>query len=350
MNRFVNSVLIGVVAFFGLLAVFSFSGLHPAGGAGGGKGVGHGSVGNLAPPGDLPAATEDPPTTEPSPDPATPTADPEAHIELAAVTAEWGDAGDRGTELVVRLELRNPGPAARATALSYETVVDGITFDSGQMDLDEALPAGESATVAFTTALGPEFAAQWWTAHAEGGDSSRMDVRGQVEVAEASASRTLPFEWSSSWQGDIGTLFSGLPDCAQGGPGDQAVCIESATAHWDGATLQATLTVRNLGPGDLQVEGGGVAVRLAGVRVGTADLDRALLPAGASVDLPAAITFQDSRLGQWWPRHVQACEESEAQVQVDMGLQDADGYEVGTASWETTPTAFRTAFVCNGAA
>jgi LEA14-like dessication related protein len=300
-NRILNGVLVAVVSFFALLAAFSFSGLRPAAGGG------------------APEAT------------------------LTALSARWSPDGG-GIE--VTLAVHSQGHPTQVVAVTYETVADGVPFPGKRVELDTEVAVATTGTARFVAELGPDFASRWWPGYARSEESSRISVRGEVEVREAGRVRSLPFEWGRSWQGEAAALAAALQDCpAVASP----LCLEGSRASWDGGDLHVVVGVRNQDLSDYRVAGGRATLVLAGTVVAEAEVPPADLPAGEATDVAFALAFDGDALDAWWPGHAGRCEESLATARLELDVERTTGWPLGTAAWETPGQAFRTALVCGEA-
>lgn len=301
MNRLINSVLIGLVAFFGLLVAFTFMGLRGVDG------------------------------------------DSNAKAQLEGIQVHWNDAGPGRTEATVTLFLRHPGTVpTRAVSLEHEATLDGVRFDHGTRSLEEALPAGKGSEVQFTALFGSDFAQRWYRSHAEGGHASTLAVTGRLTVQEGEATRVLPFEWTSTWRGDLGSILTPLQDCPQPG---YAVCLKTTTATWNGAVLRAIVVLEG---DDLRVGEGKLSIHLGGQAIAAGDLREVNPAPDGRTELVFDLRAQEAGLGAWWPEHVARCESSPAHAELVVGFEDRFGRDAGTATWQTDPDLFVTGFVCNG--
>src|SRR5688572_7639501 len=105
MTRFINTTLIGLVAFFVFLAVLWLF-VDPA-----------------------------------APGLAT-TAGPESPVEIESVEAEWDAANGQGTAIDVKVMVHNAGAAATVTQVAYRATLDGQLLAAASEDPPTAIPAG----------------------------------------------------------------------------------------------------------------------------------------------------------------------------------------------------------------
>jgi LEA14-like dessication related protein len=62
------------------------------------------------------------------------------------------------------------------------------------------------------------------------------------------------------------------------------------------------------------------------------------LPAGGQVDVPLRLRLDPAALGQWWPRHVQACESSPVTLGIavqPLGFLDVQAQDVPAGTFTT---------------
>lgn len=310
MTRLINAVLIAVVAFFVVLGVFwQF--------AGGGTGAG--------------------PRGEPA---------------VSAVVPRWQPAGQQ--EIAVELTVHNPaGTPGKITAVTYELLVDGEPLDratarvppSGPVDV----PAKGDGTVRFGLDLPDAFATQWWTQYMQKAEASDLRIQGSVTLQRDDGAHEAPFEWRSSWTGDLAKkLEAAVRNC----DGSSGLCLEDSQFSWKDGALHARLTLHNPGPDTVSVRNTTLRLLFGDTPVvnGDVDLVREILPGDdAQVDL--ALGFSQAGIAAWWPDHVARCERSPVALGLDLQAHTvASGNDtasdVTTLQWVFPASTFQTRFVC----
>lgn len=310
MTRLINTVLITVFAFFVFLGVFwQF--------AGGGTGAG--------------------PRGEPA---------------VTAVVPRWQPAGAQ--DITVELKVHNPaGTPGRITAVSYDAVVDGQSLDhavarvppGGPVDV----PAKGDGAVRFTVNLPDAFPTTWWTDYMKRAESSDLRIQGTVTLQRDDGPHEAPFEWRTSWTGD---LAKKLQNAVRNCDGASGLCLSESQFSWKDGALHARLTLHNPGPDAVAIRNTTLRLLFGDTPVvsGDVDLIRDIKPGeDATVDL--ALGFSQAGIADWWPDHVARCERTPLALGMDLQARSvpASGNataEVTTLQWLFPASTFQTRFVC----
>lgn len=285
-------------------------------------------------------------------------------LSIKDVTARWGRADAQGTEVVMGFTLHNPGSMqAKAGALAYQARVDGQVVGQAVQAAPFGVPPKSDTPVRFTLRLPADFAVSWWRTYSVGGEASGMRINGSLEIREPYRNQSVPFAWTSSWTGHLPQRLSEGSHNCETAPG---LCAVAVQATWDNGALRATLRLRNNGPAQVLVHNGTLGVQFAGFRVASGPLEAPLaVPAGSEATAEAVVAFIEPQLQAWWPGHVGRCEASPAAVAVALSVSQegnatpAPGAaasnantttkvpaEVTTVSWDLPASPFETGFIC----
>jgi LEA14-like dessication related protein len=311
LTRFINTVLITVFAFFVFLAIFWQI-------AGGGTGAG---------------ARGDPTVTDVSP--------------------RWQPAQPQ--ELLVDLTVFNPaGQEGRIASVSYEAMVDGEPIDKA---LDRVPPGptvlvGPKAAgrVSFPVDLSDGFATKWWPDYMEDSEEADLRIVGSVSLRRDDGVHEAPFEWRSTWTGQLAERLTAAVANCEDDPVD--LCMRESRFYWEEGTLHATLTLHNPGPHGLAIRNSTLRL-LFGERAvvsGTVDLLREIKP-DTDTDVELSLTFSQKAIDAWWPDHIARCERTPLVLGMDLQVQElpqddnATG-QVTTLQWTFPAAPFETRFVC----
>lgn len=311
MTRFINSTLIGFVAFFLFLAVLWLF-VDPA-----------------------------------APGLATDSGQPRSDVRIDAVEAHW--VPGEPTRLLVEVTLENDGKAAASISqVAYRTLLDDQLMAASSEDPPTQVPAGSQAPMRFTVSLPPDFAARWMDAYAARGESSQLRVDGSILVRTAANDVRLPFEWQGSWRGQMLDRLRASPQDCPGPPAP--LCLESIDPAFKGGDLRVEVGLRNDRAEPLVVRNGTFRLVLEDTTVATGRLGESFeIAAGGDQRLPAMLTFHDEALVAWWAGHVARCETS--RLSLNIGL-EVEGVDEGAAlvDWDILAAPFNTAFACQRSA
>ena len=316
MTRFINAVLISVLAFFVFVGVFW-------------QVMGDGADGRT--PGSPPAVTD--------------------------VQARWQPVAER--EMVIELTLDNPSSLpARATAISYRAEVDGKVIDSAVSrplaeDISPRIEGRADGKVTVLVDLPPDFILTWWPTYMAEGEKADVRVQGTLDVRREDGDRQATFEWRSSWEGELADKLSDVvANCSSG---DEDLCIHEAAFSFQAGKLHAAIEFRNPADGAVALHNMTLTLLFAdrAVVAGEVDLARQV-PAGGTSDVGLSLTFSQSALSAWWPDHLARCERTNVALRIGLEVETlgngteggAGGGDLATLQWTFPASTFQTRFVC----
>lgn len=310
MTRFINTTLIGLVAFFLFLAVLwlfvdpAAPGLSTAG-------------------------------------------QPESDVRVKDIEAQWAPGG-QGTRMQVEVLLENEGSTAAVQQVAFRATLDGQLLAAATDDPPTSVPSGSTAPVRITIDLPPDFAARWMQSYQQRGESSQLRVDGSILARSATSDVRLPFEWQSSWKGQMLDRLEGSPQDCPGPPAP--LCLEAIDPAFKAGHLQAKVALRNDRGEPILVRNGTFRLVLEDATVATGRLEEPLeIAAGDESDLSVLLAFDDGALASWWDGHVARCETS--RLALNIGL-EVEGVDEGSAlvDWDILAAPFETEFLCDRSA
>jgi LEA14-like dessication related protein len=314
-TRFINAVLISVFAFFVFVGVFM-------------QFTGDGAEGKS--PGGAPTVT--------------------------AVDATWQP--EKEQEMLLELQVHNPSSlASRVSAVSYKAEVEGRLVDSAvarPVDGGSALviDGKGDAPVRLPIDLPDDFVLTWWPAYMADGEKADLRIQGTLAIRRDDGSRDVPFEWRSTWQGDLaGQLSDAVANCS---PSETDLCLEEGHFFWKEGALHADLGFRNPGSDPIAIRNTTIALLFGDRAVVSGDVDVAQqVRAKGDATVGLALTFSPTAMEAWWPDHLARCERTPVTLRMDLqveGVDDpADGEPAGnitTLQWTFAASTFQTRFVC----
>lgn len=310
MTRFINTTLIGLVAFFVFLAVLWLF--------------------------------VDPKA------PGLATAAGDSVVTIDSVEAAWDPSDAQGTAIDVEVMVHNAGAAGAVTQVAYRTTLDGQVVAAASQDPPTSIPAGADAPVRFTVELPPDFAARWLAAYQAHGEASTLRIDGTIVVRMAAGDHSLPFEWKSAWKGQLLDRLSASPQDCPGPPAP--LCLESLDTAFRSGDLQVTLALRNDQSDPLLVRNGTFRLVFEDTTVATGRLGESLeISPGGEADIPVRVAFDDGALAQWWAGHVARCEDSRLSLNIGLEVETA-GTGPSLVDWDILAAPFHTGFLCRGSA
>ena len=311
LTRFINAVLISLVAFFVFVAVF-----WQVMGDGAGRS-----------PGSAPTVTN--------------------------VEARWQPEDER--EMLIELTLDNPSSLpARASAITYRAEVDGRLVDSAvSRPLSEAvaprIEGREEGTIEVLVDLPDDFITTWWPTYMEEGEKADLRVHGTLDVRRDDGDRDVVFEWRSSWQGDLAAKLSEAVHNCSASTDD--LCLDNGEFLWQDGGLHADLAFSNRSPDPVALHNMTIALLFGDrtVIAGEVDLARQVAADGEE-DVGLALAFSQAALSAWWPDHMARCERTPVALRIGLEVEvldgDAEGGAFSTVQWTFPASTFQTRFVC----
>lgn len=315
MTRFINAVLISLVAFFVFVAVFW-------------QVMGDGAGGRS--PGSAPTVTN--------------------------VEARWQPEEER--EMLIELTLDNPSSLpARASAITYKAEVDGRLIDSAvSRPLSEAdaprIEGREEGTIEVPVDLPEDFIVSWWPTYMREAEKADLRVYGTLDVRRDDGDRDVTFEWRSSWEGELAANLSEAVHNCSGGADD--LCLDEAAFLWEEGEpgLHADLAFSNPGSDAVALHNMTITLLFGdrAVVAGEIDLDRQVTADGQE-DVGLSLVFSQAALSAWWPDHLARCERTAVALRLGLEVEalpegDEEEGAFSTVQWTFPASTFQTRFVC----
>ncbi len=280
----------------------------------------------------------------------------DSSILVDEVGTRWGDVDGSHTEVLTRVQFRNPHRAdAQVVSVEHEVVVGGERLDWDIARLDGEIPAGEAGAIQLESRFPTTFIGTWWPVHLANGESSQVVVRGLASFHVVQERPAV--EFSRVFTVTTG-LHASVEDIARNcGATDAPVCLNrTAIVHEVSGNSPFGLDLRFQNPGGSAVAMGNLSIALefGGHLVAESEAVEAsaVPPNGASV-VTTRILFSADGLRAWWPEHVGACERSPIGVRVRFDAWDTDAAPdsgappvVTQVVWTFTGAELRTAFLC----
>lgn len=309
MTRFINTTLIGLVAFIVILALLWL-------------------VIDPRAPGLATTATGDDDFT------------------VRDATADWDASSTDGTDLVVAVVVHNDGESAFITQAAYRVMLDDQLLAAATTEPKATVPPGMDGTVRLHVDLPPDFSRRWFDAYQHGDETVSLHVEGTLVARTAALDSRVPFTWSSTWRGHLlERLAAGAQDC----PGPPApLCLDDLDTAFRQGNLLVTLDLRNDRADPVNVRNGTFRLMFQDVAVATGRMEGDHdIAAGAHEDIPVTLTFDDAALAQWWAGHVARCEDSRLSLAVNLES-EAVGGDGGAelVAWDILAAPFVTGFAC----
>jgi LEA14-like dessication related protein len=282
----------------------------------------------------------------------------ESQVAITDVGVGWGAVNNRTTEVKVRLTVYNPHKSpVLLQNVDYQVIVNGNQLVEASTNETVRIEPESEGTKEFTAIVFSRFVVDWMDSHLENDERTRMQVKGEAEFAISTLRTVASFDWESSWEGlYVHGFAKALHNCPQA---NASLCIDSTRAEWDTtgtqSVLQTIYQLRNMGGNDLKVKSWSVDLELHGVVVARGGTPATFtLPANGNVDIEAPIVFERLQLPQWWPAHVRDCERSTSHVVIRYVIEEQqpvgpDGSVqtvLTSIVWTFDAPAFDTRFIC----
>ena len=265
-------------------------------------------------------------------------------ISVRSTKVAW-DENAPGQALEVEVLLRNQGAAGSVTQVAYRATLDGQPLAAATATPPVTLAAGLDTPVRFTIGLPGEFAARWLRA-TQDGDADTLRVDGTLSVRTAAADQRLPYAWSTT---AASKLLDHLSDAPQECPGAPApLCLKALAAVPKPGGIQVRLDLRNDQADPLIVRNGTYRLVFEDMAVAEGTLSGSVdVEPGDTAELTALLDVDDDALAQWWVGHVGRCESSRLALTVHL---DVETVESGASAvdWEILAAPLQTGLLCRG--
>ena len=283
---------------------------------------------------------------------------------VSGIDAAWQPGETK--DLLIEMQVHNPSSIeGRVTSVSYEVQVEGKVVDSavsrpvsgpGGSGTSVALPAKQDASVEVPIDLPEEFVLDWWPTYMAEGEEADVSIQGSLAVERDDGDRSVPFEWRSSWQGDLAKSLSDAVANCEGEESD--VCLDGGVFAWKDGGLHADLTFHNPGASAVALRNTTLTMTFGddAVVAGDVDLVQEVAPDG-DAEVGLALTFSPVAMQAWWEDHVARCESTPVALRMQLQVEVLDGSggegegeddeaEVVSLQWTFPVSPFQTRFVC----
>ncbi|MBI4339169.1 MAG: LEA type 2 family protein [Chloroflexi bacterium] len=241
--------------------------------------------------------------------------------KLVSMESAWGKATTEETQVITTVVVDNPnsfGLGLSNASIQAEVSLNDVALGQGTLQ-NVRVPKGVSTFRVVTTLDNARIPA-WWTTHVANGERSELHIkaRGVLRVF-GRAIRIWSPTLTRAVETDLLTAASSKePQSLSIGP--RGVIIKSRQFQWGAVTprltdVEATFVLRNNNPYPIalrRVDIGGTMNSIA-VLQGTEDGTHWLVP-GEDTTVQVRAVFQNSRLQEWWPTHIQAGEVTQVAI------------------------------------
>lgn len=235
-------------------------------------------------------------------------------LAVVAVDYDWATVNEESGELVGTVTFRNALEIdVRLEGFRYEYSVNGILLAANESHEKALVKAEQEHKAPISLKIPTGFVSEWFASHAKNGEESEALLKGEALVLLNDRNQTVGFQSRSSWSTSIAKSLGGFENCDDA---SDSLCVAKTSAEWattdSGAVLRLKLSLRNPTKDGITVDNSSIELRLAGAPVGDGATSGIAVPADGEEEAEWDIYLDHAQLVNWWPRHVQGCEESSA--------------------------------------
>ncbi|WP_123533294.1 LEA type 2 family protein [Halosimplex salinum] len=257
--------------------------------------------------------------------------------EVADADREWGEVTDATTEVLTTVALNNTNSDAAindllALDVSQRTEINGVPVASGHRRV-ASLDAGRSE-FELASAMNNSRVPSWWARHINGGERSTIrtipTVRADLGFTQFDVSvpdRTSEFETD---------VLAGIGDAESETVtvgGRETLVVRPGSVAWGTATpetapVDVRATLENQQREEVTVTAIDYRVTLGGVVLANRTVPESYtVPPGESRAVEFTMELDNSRMDEWWVRHVRNGESSAMEVAVTATIETPAGTE-----------------------
>lgn len=284
----------------------------------------------------------------------------DSQVAITDVTAGWGASNSRTTEIKVKLAVFNPHKSpVELRDITYEVIVNGDQLTTGVANKTVIVGPEEAGTQEFTAIVPTRFIVDWIDSHLENDERTNMKIKGEAKFAISTLLTVTPFEWESSWEGRyVQGLEAVLSNCPSR---ESEPCIASTKAAWNTngtqSVMDTTYKLRNPNGHALRIKSWSVDFLLENITVARGGTGTTInLDANGEATLMSPVTFDRLPMPTWFPEHVKHCERSRSTIVIKFLVEEDRPSDGGTAetlvtsiTWQFAGPPFDTHFFCDPA-
>jgi len=246
---------------------------------------------------------------------------------VGSVESEWGTVTADTTAIETTATVTNPNPVAvpGVVDVAYEARLNDVVLARGERS-GVGFPTGTSR-LRLSTAMANERIADWWVAHVEAGESSKLRVA--ATVSGPGFSRQVPAQ-RSTVETDLLGGFATDDARTVRFRGDPFLVVGNQTAAWGDANASVTplavsSAVENVHDYPVALDGVDYVVETNGVTLAAGRQRSGIdVAPGETETLDVRMGLDSAKMADWWATHVRAGERSTFSVELH-GLVERDG-------------------------
>lgn len=253
----------------------------------------------------------------------------EQFIVLSNQSASWGEADMETTPMSFSATVENLHDYnLTLDGVGYEIRMNDVTVGEGRTTDGLTVQPGETGTLEIDAAIDSPKMAAWWATHVENNESTRMSIAMYGLVERDGELKRVPFELVEQDLRFTTNMLEGGGTSVQplqgdgGGPSYEQPSVTDSTREWgevteDTTQIRSTVTVQNPNNGsinDFVVIRSGQRVTINDVLVADGTSDLGTLETGTN-RLQATTQMDNTKVPEWWARHVNNGEQSSFVVQ-----------------------------------
>lgn len=253
----------------------------------------------------------------------------EQFIVLSNQSASWGEADMETTPMSFSATVENLHDYnLTLDGVGYEIRMNDVTVGEGRTTDGLTVQPGETGTLEIDAAIDSPKMAAWWATHVENNESTRMSIAMYGLVERDGELKRVPFELVEQDLRFTTNMLEGGGTSVQplqgdgGGPSYEQPSVTDSTREWgevteDTTQIRSTVTVQNPNNGsinDFVVIRSGQRVTINDVLVADGTSDLGTLETGTN-RLQATTRMDNTKVPEWWARHVNNGEQSSFVVQ-----------------------------------
>lgn len=246
---------------------------------------------------------------------------------VGSVESEWGTVSANATAIETTAVVRNPNPVGvpGVVSVSYVARLNDVVLARGERS-GVGFPAGTSR-LRLSTEMDNDRIADWWVAHVDDGESSKLRVAATVSGPGFSRSVTAR---RSTVETDLLGGFATDDARTVRFRGDPFLVVANQSAAWGDADasvtpLSVTSTVENVHGYPVTLDGVDYVVEMNGVTLADGRQRSGIdVAPGETGRLAVRMALDSAKMADWWATHVRADERSTLSVRL-YGLVERDG-------------------------
>lgn len=252
--------------------------------------------------------------------------------EIISIDHRWGEVTSEETELISTLVVDSPNfVPIPLSDVKTDIYMNGIHMGRGSAVGDTTISGRDELKM--SSHIENERLRDWWPTHIKNGEETEVNIRGDLVFGVLGYGLEVPVENKASFNTSILSKMSSK-EVRMGFIGFDALVMKNTEFKWDvreeggDTVIVVTMDVKNNLPVEIPLKSIDYQMEMNDVRMAQgASSDHLSIPASGQREVTMEMVMDDAKIPQWWVKHIQKGEKTEASIDMQLTLERGDEEE-----------------------